>query len=179
MRLITLALAGLCLAAGVASAPAAVSRPAVLSDQGIGSVRLGTQQSQAVAALSGVLGRPTRLPNTGCGPRYTEVAWEHLYVEFRRGRFTGYRYMDGRWPAGGNARRPAPASPVPKLATSTGITLGSTLGQLRAAYRRLDLIGTDRWQARDGLFFYDNAEHEPPPASSRFIEIKFGTCGDF
>lgn len=64
------------------------------------------------------------------------------------------------------------------LATPRGIGLGSTLGRVRAAYGRLDLVGTDRWRSSDGLVFVDDAEHDPPPPSSRIVEIKTGTCGD-
>jgi len=67
----------------------------------------------------------------------------------------------------------------PLLRTATGISLGDTLGRLRAAYGSLRVIGTDRWESPDGLVFYDNAKHDPVPPSSRVIEIKIGTCGDF
>lgn len=30
-----------------------------------------------------------------------------------------------------------------------------------------------------GLVFYDDALHDPEPPSSRIVEIKIGTCGDF
>lgn len=168
----------------------------VLSRQGIGPVRFGLNKDTAVSRLSRLFGRPSRpFPNSGCGPRYSEVAWGHLYAEFRLGKFSGFRYMLGRWlpqhPANGGAlqgllvpkpharRRAHLALLYPRLATANGISLLSTLGQLRAAYGRLDLIGTDRWQTRDGLIFYTSANLQPPPASSRIVEIKFGTCGDF
>jgi hypothetical protein len=157
---------------------AATPRP-LLEPTGIGSVRFGISEAQAVSELSRVLGKPSaRFVSSGCGPRYTEAAWGHLYVEFRLGRFVGYRYIENGWPATRFGEKPI-ASARPLLATSRGITLGSTLGQVRAASGRLELVGTDRWQARDGLIFYDNAKRQPPPASSRIIEIKIGTCGDY
>jgi hypothetical protein len=120
------------------------------------------------------------LINSGCGGRYTEVAWGHLYVEFRDRRLTGFRYMRGTWlPQRRGVRPPDFRLLQPKLATSTGISLGSTLAQLRSAYGGLSLVGTDRWQTDGGLIFYDDARREPPPPSSRIIEIKYGTCGDF
>lgn len=148
----------------------------VLSNQGVGDVRFGLPTARAVSQLDRFLGRPTRrFANTGCSPRYREVAWGRLVAEFRLGRFTGFRYLAGGWL--GSARRTKATGP--RLATAKGISLGSTLGQLRAAYGRLNLIGTDRWQTSDGLVFYDDAERDPPPPSSRIIEIKYGTCGDF
>jgi hypothetical protein len=100
-------------------------------------------------------------------------------VEFRDGRLSGFRYMRTAWLQAKQSRKATPLSRLPKLTTSKGISLGSTLGRLRSAYRRLDLVGADRWQTPDGLIFYDDAQREPPPSSSRIIEIKYGTCGDF
>jgi hypothetical protein len=67
----------------------------------------------------------------------------------------------------------------PRLATSRGITLGSTLAQLRRAYTVLHPVGTDKRQAGNGLVFVDDAKHDPEPPTSHIIEIKIGTCGDF
>ena len=59
------------------------------------------------------------------------------------------------------------------------ISLGSTLRQLHVAYDKLRFVGVDKWQAANGLIFVVNAAREPEPRSSKVIEIKFGTCGDF
>lgn len=151
----------------------------LLQPNGLGTVHFGALKPQAVSALSALLGAPTsRFVNSGCGPRYTEVAWEHLYVEFRLGRFSGYRYIEDGWPPSRFGEKPKPSA-LPRLATARGITLESTLGEVRAAYGTLHLIGTDRWQAPNGLIFYDNATRDPPPPSSKIIEVKIGTCGDF
>jgi hypothetical protein len=175
----TLLLAGGVFACALVSASAATTARPLIEPTGIGSVHFGIAKAQAVSELSRLLGKPSaRFVNSGCGPRYTETAWRHLYVEFRLGRFNGYRYIENGWPADRFGKKPA-VSTRPLIATSKGITLGSTLGQVRAAYGRLDLVGTDRWQASNGLIFYDNAERQPPPASSRIIEIKIGTCGDY
>jgi hypothetical protein len=168
-------------AATAASVSGGVDR-AVLRSNGIGSARFGETEREAVAALTRQFGRPTaRLVNAGCGPRLREVEWRHLYAEFRGQRFAGVRYLAGPWPPSHAARNSRPAATVlPRLVTAKGISLGSTLGELRAAYKPLRLIGTDRWRSRNGLVFYDNAQHDPPPASSRIVEIKGGrTCGDF
>ena len=67
----------------------------------------------------------------------------------------------------------------PRLATSTGITLGSTLAQLRAAYDGLQRVGADSRRAPSGLVFVDDARRDPERPGSRIVEIKVGTCGDF
>lgn len=182
-RILSSAVAGL--AAVLAAVPVATATPmkgppVVVSGHGIGAVRFGLPRKEAVAKLTLLLGQPSQvLVNSGCGPRYREVAWSHLYVEFRLGRFTGFRYMERPWLPQTARRKPMPSPLLPKLATAKAITLGSTLRDLRTAYTHLNVIGTDRWQAPDGLVFYDNARRQPPPASSQIVEIKFGTCGDF
>lgn len=144
----------------------AVAVSLVLGAHGIGPVHFGTPKAEAVAALTRALGRPSmREVSPGCGARYTEVYWGDLEAEFRLGVFSGYRYLD--------------RGQLPPLATAKGITIGSTLAQVRAAYGRLRVVGTDRWRSADGLIFYDDAMRDPIPPSSRIIEIKIGTCGDY
>lgn len=115
-------------------------------------------------------------------PRYTEVEWGQLVAEFRLGTFSGYRYMKGGWPltTPGPLRRPAPSgqADIP-LATAKGISLGSTLGQVRLAYGKLHFVGVDKWRAANGIIFVVDAPREPEPPSSKVVEIKLGTCGDF
>ena len=87
------------------------------------------------------------------------------------------------WMALDNARLSSPASPSalhgPHLATAKGISLGSTLGQLRSAYGDVRFVGVDKWQAANGVVFVVEAAREPEPLSSKVVEIKFGACGDF
>lgn len=159
------------------SASAQTSGP-VLSSHGIGSVRFGTVETRAIEQLSTALGRPSaRFVSTGCG--FTEVQWSHLYVEFRRGRMSGFRYMRSAW----SDRRVPPGyrrELRPRLTTTDGITLGNTLRQLRRRAGSLQLVGTDRWQSRDELIFYVSFSTPQPPApSSRIDEVKVGTCGDW
>ena len=163
----------------VGAAPAA--RIATLRPEGIGGVHFGLSKTQTVGELSALLGAPTaRGVNSGCGPRYTEVDWGDLAAEFRSGRFSGYRYLVGGYDFSlRGAPRHTSKAAVPKLVTSTGVSLGSTLAELRAAYGSLRFVGTDRWRSPNGLVFTDDAEHDPEPATSRLIEIKIGTCGDF
>jgi hypothetical protein len=66
----------------------------------------------------------------------------------------------------------------PELSTSNGITLGSTLVELRSAHGALRLAGTDTWQSANGVAFVDNAQRDPAPPSSRIVEIRVGTCSD-
>jgi hypothetical protein len=151
-----------------------------LSAQAVGGVRIGLPRAAAIRELTAVLGRPDRrlFTNSGCGPAFTEVAWKHFYAEFSRGRFSGFRYIVNGWPPDRAAVRPV-RSDLPKLVTPDGIRLGSTLGELRAVYGHIRPIGTNRWQTPDGLVFYDNATTYPDPPSSRIIEVKLSTCGDF
>ena len=169
-------------AATVSAGGSAATGPApALQADGIGTVRFGLPKATAVSELSELFGSPSaRFVDSGCGPRYTEVAWGELYAEFRLGEFSGYRYLRDGWPPKTYAHRPPPPKVVsPRIATSKGITLGSTLAQVRAAYRPLQRAGADWWRSSSHLVFVDNAEHDPVPPTSRIIEIKTGTCGAF
>ena len=149
----------------------------MLGAHGIAGVHFGETKRASVAGLTALFGAPTaRMPNAGCSPRYSEVEWGRLFAEFRDGRFKGFRYRADGWPVD---RLPALLPPFPRLSAAGGITLGSTLAELRAKDGPLRIVGTDRWETRDGLVFYDNAKHDPVPPSSRIVEIEFGTCGDF
>ena len=93
-------------------------------------------------------------------------------AEFRSGTFTGYRYLRAGWPltTPGSPRRPSPKEPQgPHLATAKGISLGSTLGQVRSAYDGLRFIGVDKWRAPNGVVFVVNAAREPEPLSSKVV----------
>lgn len=167
---------------GALTAYAASSSVTRLGPDGIGRVRFGLPKGRAVARLSVLFGPPTaRGVNTGCGPRYTEVEWGDLVAEFRLKKFSGYRYIAGGYPltTPGSPRAPRRKAVFPRLATSGGITLESTLAQLRSAYPGLHLAGAGKWRLSRGLVFVDNAGHDPELLSNRIIEIKIGTCGDF
>lgn len=148
----------------------------------VGPARLGISKAQAVASLSLTLGKPTAEGvSRACGPRFTEVAWHDLIAEFRAGKFTGYRFVAGGWPlwTSRSSHVVAPTShPSPALRTARGITLGSTLGQLRAAYGKLKLSGAIQWTASDGLSFIESSNVvNPRSAADRIAEIHVGTCG--
>jgi hypothetical protein len=170
--------AGATAAAGASTAGVAVLRP-----NGIGAVRFGTAKQKAVAELTHLFGTPAaRGINTGCRPRYSEVEWGDLVAEFRMDRFSGFRFIKGGYPltTKGSPRAATPAKTgSPRLATSTGISLGSTLAQLRAAYRSLQRVGADTWRAPNGLLFVDDAKRDPVRPTSHIIELKINTCGDF
>ena len=172
------------LAAPVLPALADAGTRGVLRANDLGAVAFGTPEADAVNRLNALLGPPTwRGVNPGCGPRWTEVVYEdRLAAEFRSGTFTGYRYAAARQIAGMFGAPRAIVTPAfPSLTTATGISLGSTLAQVRAAYPgALRFAGTDRHRTRDGIVFVDNARRSPAALSSRIIEIKtFGTCGDY
>jgi hypothetical protein len=50
---------------------------------------------------------------------------------------------------------------------------------LSLAYGKLHFVGVDKWRAANGIIFVVDASREPEPASSKVVEIKLGTCGDF
>jgi hypothetical protein len=154
--------------------------PPILSNRAVGGVRFGLPRKQVVNRLSELLGTRSTAPplNRACGPVFTEVAWQHLFVELRRGRLVGFRYIADGWPPSRFGKRQATGD-LPRLVTARGITLGSTLRQARAAYGDLRPVGTNRWETPDGLVLYDDARRYPDPPGSRITEIKFGTCGDF
>lgn len=170
---------GLCV--GAATAFASTTASAYLGADGIGAVRFGLPKARAVAELSGLFGSPTwRSASDGCGPRYSEVEWGDLAAEFRLNELSGYRYATrGYLQRSVGAPRGSLNVVSPRLATANGITLGSTLAQLRTAYTTLHWGGPDRRVASSGLRFLDDAMRSPAPLSSRVIEIKIGTCGDY
>ena len=67
----------------------------------------------------------------------------------------------------------------PRLATATGISLGSTVRQLRAAYPVLQLAGAESWRVKGGLTFVADTPRSPTPPASRIGEIKIDACGDY
>lgn len=165
--------------AGVVLPLASAEPTADLGANGIGAVRFGLPKAQAVQELSTLFGTPTwRGVNSGCGPRWAEVVWgSDLAAEFTGSTFTGYRYASAIQRRLGSPPAPAKAA-TPRLATAKGITLGSTLAQVRSVYR-LHLSGAGRWHSGN-LAFVSNAKHSPAPLSSRIIEIKTtSVCGDY
>jgi hypothetical protein len=163
--------------------PRSTKRP-VLNSNGIGNVHFGLSKVKTVAALQAWLGKPTATGiNTGCGPAFAEVAWQDLIAEFRHGTFTGFRYVSGGYPltTAGSPHDPvAPTSRTPSLTTARGITLGSTLRELRAAYPGLIQSGAFKWTAPNGLVFVERSHTaKPTPPTATIAEIKTGVCGDF
>lgn len=149
----------------------------VLKPHGIGAVRFGTAKLKTVAELSHLFGSPRRGVSIARAVPATP-------------RSSGATSLPGFGAAGspGSAssrvatRSRQQALRVqsrskgvsPKLAVSPGVTLGSTVAQLRAAYRRLERVGADMWRSADGLIFVDDAKRDPVPPTSRVIEIKIG-----
>jgi len=149
---------------------------------GVGSATFGVSKAQAVASLTRALGKPSAEGTSkACGPRFTEVAWHDLIAEFRTGKFTGYRFLEGGWPLWTSRslhRVAVTRPPAPPLRTVRGITLGSTLRQLRAAYGTLERSGAVQWTAPDGLSFIESSTvANPRSPADKIVEIHVGTCG--
>ncbi len=148
---------------GMAAAAPGNGHPTLQAD-GLGGVRIGTTERVATRKLSAQLGPPSGHPAPGCVGGYSDVAWRDLIVQFKHGRFSGYRY----WVTGPRQ------SVTPKLATARGITLGSTFGQLRHLYA-LTQTGTDFWSAA-GMTFGLNSAAYPSPPSAPIYEVKVSAC---
>jgi hypothetical protein len=126
------------------------------------------------------LGRPNALGiNTDCGKALTQVAWHDLIVEFRSGRFSGYRVIRGDWPltTQGSPRDRIPgAAAIPPLCTRAGVTSG----RLRSASHPLARTAALRWTASNGLTFtVPSTSRAPAAPTNRTVAIQTGTCGDF
>lgn len=161
-------------------APRVADPTIVLGSHGLGPVPFGDSKAQATAELTRLLGPPSgQGPNTGCGTAFTEVDWGELAVEFHQDTFTGYRDINR---PDGNLQFTVDniADPVrPAAKTAAGVALGDSLGQLRAAYSRLSLVGANRWRAGNGLSFIDDSSHSPGAPDARIVEIRVGTCGSY
>lgn len=150
--------------AGPPAAAAPFNRHVTLEGDGLGGVRIGVAEGAATRELSTELGRPSDLPASGCTGPYRDVAWHDLIVQFKNGRFSGYRYWVSQ-----------PHEKVePKLRTRRGITVGSTFRDLRRAYA-LTQTGTDFWSAQ-GLTFGLSGLTYPSPPSAPVYEVKVTVC---
>jgi hypothetical protein len=144
----------------------------VLAGNGLGIVHFGSSARSVATAISAKLGPPTGHPATACVGGYTEVAWHDLIVQFRHGRFSGYRY----WVNGSGSPSPSASTVSPKLQTAKGISLGSTFAQLKRSYR-LTQTGTDFWKAQNAIVFALDSQTHPSPPNSPVYEIKsYGVC---
>lgn len=137
----------------------------ILQGSGLGPVRIGAAQRSATDWLTSALGRPTAHPPAGCVGDYRNVEWGDLIVQFKRGRFAGYRF----W-----VTEPDRAV-TPKLSTAAGITLGSTFAEVKSAYPHLTQTGTDFWSASGLTFGLRNSKYPSPP-SAPVYEIKVNAC---
>jgi hypothetical protein len=158
-------------APAVATTAGAAPRSAIrLAGNGLGVITFGSSVRAVTKAISSKLGPPTGHPNAGCVGGYREVEWHDLLVQFKHGRFTGYRYWVG-------ASGPSPDGMTiePKLETARGLTLGSTFAQLKRTYP-LTQTGTFFWRAPNDVVFALSSTVYPAPPSSPIYEIKVDAC---
>ena len=161
------------LGGGIAAAsPTAVVR---LEANGLGVVSFGATMSSATKTISDVLGAPTGNPSAGCTGDYRQTAWHDLIAQFKNGRLAGYRYLAG----GSSGLSPTTTSihsaKIPRLATTTGITLGDTFAEARRAYPMLQQSGSDAWRTSGGIVFAFFGEGDAVPTSPIY-EIKNDVC---
>jgi len=147
----------------------------VLSGSGLGPVKLGAGQRAATARLVTLLGRPTAYPPPGCVGGYRNVEWHDLIVQFKQGRFAGYRYWYTQLSQGVTSQGVPHEPGTPTLFTGKGVTLGSTFGAVKRAYPHLTQTGTDFWSS-GGLTFAVVAAQYPAPPSAPVYEIKVNAC---
>ncbi|HEY6472941.1 MAG TPA: hypothetical protein VIY26_08625 [Acidimicrobiales bacterium] len=153
----------------------------VLGADGLGVVGVGSPQANAVAAMGGYLGPPTKTTAGNC-PGTTEVEWGDLSLEFTSGQLTGYRYLRGGLAAVGTDAHPGgPGEPL--LKTGTGATLGMPRRGVQPLYPAADLSGLGGGSiVVPGTTGSDRLvlEFFASTPSTPLTEIKGGTpCGDF
>ena len=107
-----------------APAPATAAAPAPppaglrLGGNDLGVTAVGAPMAEAVAAVTGVLGRPLGdpAPDAACLGAEEEASWEGFRLGSTAGRVSGWR------------------STSPALSTPAGVAVGTTLERLRGAY---------------------------------------------
>jgi hypothetical protein len=153
----------------------------VLGADGLGVVGIGSPQANAVAAMGGYLGPPTKTTAGNCQGTI-EVEWHDLSLEFTSGQLTGYRYLRGGLPAAGTDARPSgPGEPL--LKTGAGATLGMPLHAVQPLYPAADFSGLQGGSiVVPGTTGSDRLvlEFFASDPSTPLTEIKGGApCGDF
>jgi hypothetical protein len=148
---------------------------------GLGVVAIGSPQVNAVAAMGGYLGPPTKTTAGNCQGT-TEVEWRDLSLEFTAGKLTGYRYLRGGLATmGSNSHPSGPGDPL--LKTAAGATLGMPLPDVRPLYPAADFSGLQGGSiVVPGTTGSDRLvlEFFASDPSTPLTEIKGGTpCGDF
>lgn len=140
------------------------SSAVALEPDGLGVVAFGDEASDVLATLSALLGPTTDdgpLPACPSGELDRQVQFAELSVLVAT--FDGMERFVA-WDLG------PPSGALPRLATAEGITVGSTLAQLRAAYgNRLQLLGDDP---------FGPAFEIDVPAQGRLGGTLTGTAGD-
>jgi len=158
-------------------ASATKSAPIRLDGNGLGVVGFGATVSTATKVLTARLGAPTGHPSAGCTSAYNQTAWHDLIIQFKAGRFTGYRYVAGGWNGISPSSKTLHATVTPKLATSAGISLRSTMAEATRAYPSLRRSGTDFWRLSNGIVFaFYTGAHANPSSTSPIYEIKNNVC---
>jgi hypothetical protein len=155
---------------------ASMSMSVQLDGNGLGLAKFGAPAALTTEAINAVLGAPTGHPSAGCTGKYTQASWHDLIVQFTDGRFTGYRYVADGFDGVSPSLETLHAPVVPMIATAAGATLGSTMAEVRRAYRSLHRSGTDFWRTPSGVVFAFYSSEANPSSSSPVYEIKDNVC---
>lgn len=126
------------------STTATTASSLVLEADGLGAVSFGDPATEVLAALSKELGEPEdddTLSECGGGAD-RGVRWADLSVSFMGGNLVGYHYGS---PSGDVTHQ---------ISTIEGISAGSTVGQLKAAYPTVEVTESSlgpEWTVPDGV----------------------------
>lgn len=84
----------------------AVQADVILGADGLGVVKVGAAQADAVATVRRYLGPPAATTTHAVCPGRTDVEWNDLSLEFTHGDLAGYRYFRGGSPTCGGSNPP-------------------------------------------------------------------------
>ena len=175
-RRLVLVFAFLCCSLACANVVAASRKePIRLEGNGLGIVSFGSPTALTTRILTAALGVPSGHPSAGCAGAYSQTEWHDLIVQFKDGRFVGYRFLAGGAAGITPTTTTLRTAAVPKLATGGGITLGDTFAEVKHAYPTLRQSGSDFWRTPAGIVFGFDASGRAF-AASPIYEIKNNVC---
>jgi hypothetical protein len=124
------------------TSPSATPRTIQLLGSSLGVTRIGAAKQEAIKAVAEVLGTPRRPTSSFCIHALTEAHWPDLVLAFDdQERLSGW------------------AAPTARLATPSGVRVGSTVATLKRVYG-------------DRLTFYPKNPDNPPSYEVRGVDMR-------